>query len=396
MNNEKSEKMNIINDYNEIKDEIIAIRRKIHQNPELSNDEFETAKTICECLDKYNISYKFPVAKTGICAFIGNADKGKTVLIRADMDALPVKEESGVDFSSKNDGVMHACGHDVHVANALAAAIILKKHEAELKGCVKIIFQPAEETDGGAEPMINEGILNNPDVDVAIGIHVTPLYPTGDMYFKEGPLMAAPDDFTLTFVGKSSHGAEPENGINPMNPASEFVLGIHKELAKEIDFSKNVFSVCTFNCGTSFNQIADTATLSGTFRSYDDKDRKACDRICREYAEKLCEKYNTKIKFAYSYRYPPLINDATVCKDVKAFAEKIFGKDKIKEFEKPLMTGEDFSYIAREVPSVFIWAGCGDENHPCVLHSANFYADENVIEKAVRLFVGYTFDYLNR
>lgn len=388
--------MNVLNDYLEIKDEIIAIRRKIHQNPELSGLEFETAQTICDCLDKYSIKYKSGIAKTGICAIIGNKKSEKCVLIRADMDALPIEEDSGVDFSSENKGIMHACGHDIHIANALASAIILKKYEPILNGCVKIVFQPAEETTGGAEPMINEGIMNSPKPDICLGIHVTPQFPTGELYFKEGALMAAPDDFKLTFIGKSSHGAEPENGINPMNPASEFVLGIHQRMEEKIDFSKNVFSVCTFNCGTSFNQIADTAVLSGTFRSYEDEDRKNADEIIDHYAKELCEKYNTKYSFTYSYRYPPLHNDPDLCKDTMNFCTNTFGKNSVKVFEKPLMTGEDFSYFARLAPSVFIWAGCGDIAKPSVLHSKNFYADENVIEYAVRFFCEYTKEFLNK
>lgn len=387
--------MNIAKDYQEIKDEIIKIRRKIHQYPELSFEEFETAKTICEFLDKYGIEYKSGIAKTGICAYIGDKNSEKAILLRADMDALEFEENTGLEFSSVKKGVMHACGHDVHVANLLAAAYILKKHEAKLKGCVKLVFQPAEETDGGALPMIEEGVLENPAPECCLGVHISPSYPLGELYFKEGPLMASPDDFIVEFVGKSSHGAEPQNGINPIEPAAEFVLGIKSKLEEKIDFTHNVYTVCVLNAGKAYNIIPDKAIVRGTFRSFAEEDRHTSEAITKEYAKMLCEKYHTKCNVTYNYMYPPLINDIEVCKDVKKFAQKEFGKEKVKDFEKPLMTGEDFAYFAKYVPSVFVWAGCEKKGINCGLHSSEFDPDENVIETAARLYAGYAIEYLS-
>ncbi len=385
--------MDIQKEYNEIKEEIIAIRRKIHQNPELGFSEFETSKTIRECLDTHGIKYKYPIAKTGICAYVGNPKKDCNVLIRADMDALPFEENTGLEYSSKNKGVMHACGHDIHVANALAACLILKKYEDKLGGQVKFMFQPDEEVAGGALPMIEEGILENPHTDVAIGIHVSPSYETGELYFKSGPLMASPDDFFIKFIGKSAHGAEPQNGINPILPASEFVCAIRGELEKEIDFEKNTASICCINAGTSFNIIPDTATVEGTFRSFDNKDRDKAKEIFEKTAADIAKKHGAKCECSYNYCYPPLICDDIICSFAIECAQAEFGKKSVKLLDKPLMTGEDFAYLAQKVPSVFVWIGCKDKEHECCLHSSNFFANEAAIETGARMFVRFAAEY---
>jgi len=327
-------------------------------------------------------------------ALVGNPDRGKTILIRADMDALETEEKTGLSFASERKGYMHACGHDIHIANALAAAYILKKHESKLNGCVKFVFQPAEETTGGAQPMISEGVLENPHVDVCIGAHVSAMYPTGELYFKEGALMASPDDFELAFIGKSTHGAEPQNGINPLNPACEFVLNINRKLSEAISFEQNVFSICSVNGGNSNNIIPDTACILGTFRSFSQGDREKADSIICSFAKELCTKYNCGYSCTYNYLYPPLVNNSKMTELAKKCAHRIVGAENVKKFEKPLMTGEDFSYFACERPSVFVWAGCGKDKSPIPLHSSHFVADENVIEVVASLFCDFVFEYL--
>ena len=381
--------------YEEIKDEIISIRRKIHSRPELSFREFETADTICSFLDKYKIRYKRNIAKTGICAYIGDITKGKTVVFRADMDALEIEEKTGLDFASEIKGIMHACGHDIHVANALGICYVLKRMEDRFQGCVKVIFQPAEEEEGGALPMIEEGVLDD-GADLCLGMHISPLYETGTVYFKEGALMASPDDFHIEFTGKSAHGAEPENGINPIMAASEFICGIHRELSKEISFDENVFTVCTINGGNAYNIIPDCTVISGTFRSFSQKDRICCEKILDEYTKKVCSSYGAKHKLTYNYMYPPLINNPDECRKFKSFALSILGSEKVKTFEKPLMTGEDFSYFAQKVPSVFIWAGCKKEGSDCRLHSSEFVVNEKVLDTGVKLFSEYIFEYMKQ
>jgi len=379
--------------YEEIKEEIISIRRRIHSRPETAFMEFETADTICQFLDKYKIRYKSHIAKTGICAYIGDESKGKTVVFRADMDALEIEEKTGLEYSSEIKGVMHACGHDIHIANALGICYVLKNFEESLQGCIKVIFQPAEEGAGGALPMIEEGVLEN-SVDLCLGMHVSPSYETGTLYFKEGALMASPDDFTIEFIGKGAHGAEPEKGINPITVACDFICGVHGELSKKISFEENVFTVCSINGGISNNVIPDRVNVSGTFRSFSQNDRKLCEKTLNEYAQSVCASYDAGYKLTYNYMFPPLINNPEECKKLKTFATSRIESSRVKELEKPLMTGEDFAYFAQKYPSVFVWAGCKKEGFDCSLHSSNFVADENVLDTVVKLFSEYIIEYL--
>ena len=383
--------MQFCDEYKLIKDEIIGLRRYFHSHPELSFREYNTMEKICSVLDKYEISYTKGIVKTGICCVIGKKAE-KTLLIRADIDALPTDEKTGLEFSSLKDGVMHACGHDIHISSALCTAIILKKHEQELNGCVKIVFEPGEETTGGALPMIEEGVLHNPEVTCSIAGHVTPEIETGKIKLKSGPIMASPDDFEITFVGKSSHGAEPQNGINPIMPASEFALGIKNE-AIPVVAGGNVLSVCTLLADGSVNTIPDEAKVLGTFRSFDQISRDKAAKVIGEFADKCAKKYGATIKYKYNFLYPPVVNDANLTKDFCRIATDTLGEENVLEFERPLMTGDDFSYFANAVPSVYFWFG-GKLKENDKLHSSSFSADENSIEICSKVFCEFARWYL--
>lgn len=383
--------MTFTEEYKLIKNEIINLRRHIHAHPELSFNEYNTRDSICAILDKYNISYTKGIAKTGICCVIGQKTD-KVLLIRADIDALPTKEQTGLDFSSVNDGVMHACGHDIHIASALSAAIVLKKHESLLNGCVKIIFQPGEETTGGAMPMIEEGIMDNPKVTCAIAGHVTPDFENGKIKLKSGPMMASPDDFMINFIGKSAHGAEPQNGINPILPASEFTLGINDFLS-DLLLGDNVLSICTLSADGSVNTIPDKALVLGTFRSFDEETRQKASEKIAEFATKCAEKYGAKADTTYNFLYPPVINEPEITNQFISIAQEVMGKENVSEFEKPLMTGDDFSYFGRYVPSVYFWFG-GKVNDGDKLHSSKFVPNENSIETCAKLFYEFARRYL--
>ncbi len=382
--------MNFTEEYKVIKNEIINLRRYIHAHPELSFNEYNTSASICSVLDRYNISYTKDIAKTGICCQIGQKTD-KVLLIRADIDALPTQEQTGLEFSSVNDNVMHACGHDIHIASALSAAIVLKKHESLLNGCVKIVFQPGEETTGGAMPMIEEGIMDNPKVTCAIAGHVTPDFENGKIKLKSGPLMASPDDFMIKFIGKSAHGAEPQNGINPILPASEFVLGINDFLGDLLS-GGNVLSVCTLLADGSVNTIPDIAMVLGTFRSFDEYSRKKASEMIATFADKCANKYDAKAKTKYNFLYPPVINEPTLTEQFTSLAQEVLGIENVFEFEKPLMTGDDFSYFGKYVPSVYFWFGGKVKDDK--LHSSKFVADENSIETCARLFYEFARWYL--
>jgi len=380
------------NPYAKIKDEIVSVFKELHKNPELGFSEFKTAEIICSFLRKYNIEYTDNIAKTGVLATIGKKD-GKVLLIRADMDALPVEEVSGLDYSSESPGAMHACGHDIHTSVALATAYLLKQIEDKIDGCVKIVFQPAEETTGGAEPMINEGILDNPRVTAAIGGHVTPQFKVGNVWLKRGPLMASPDDFSVEFIGKSCHGAEPENGRSPIMPAAEFALNIKDIVLSEIAENNCVFSICTLSGGNSVNVIPESAKILGTFRSFSETSRQSAAKAIESYANEIAEKYGVKAKTKYNFLYPPLINNEEMTERMRRVLAKNIGDENIINLEKPLMTGEDFSYFANKVPSVFLWYGCSDGINCAPLHSNKFIADKNAIEFATNIFFEFAKDY---
>ncbi len=383
--------MTFTEEYKLIKNEIINLRRHIHAHPELSFNEYNTSASICAVLDKYNITYTKGIAKTGICCKIGHKTD-KVLLIRADIDALPTQEQTELEFSSVNDGVMHACGHDIHIASALSVAIVLKKHEDLLNGCVKIIFQPGEETTGGAMPMIEEGIMDNPKVTCAIAGHVTPDFESGKIKLRSGPMMASPDDFMIDFIGKSAHGAEPQNGINPILPASEFTLGIN-DFLNDLLSGGNVLSVCTLSSDGGVNTIPDIALVLGTFRSFDEVSRQKASEKIADFANKCAEKYGAKAKTTYNFLYPPVINDCTLTKQFTCIAQEVLGMGNVSEFENPLMTGDDFSYFGKYVPSVYFWFG-GKINDGDKLHSSNFAADENSIETCAKLFYEFARWYL--
>lgn len=381
--------MDFTKEYNLIKEEIISLRRQIHSEPELSFEEYKTSGAICRFLDMHNIPYKSNIASTGVCAIIGKGND-RVLLIRADIDALPTEEKTNLEFASKNKGVMHACGHDIHIASALACATILKKHEDKLKGTVKIVFQPGEETTGGAEPMISEGIMENPDVTQAICGHVTPNYEVGTIAVKPGAIMASPDDFMIEFVGKSTHGAEPENGISPIIPGCEFVSSL-KDIENDLTSGANVLSICTIKADGSINTIPDNLKILGTYRSFDDKMRHtACDTL-KALSEEICKKYGTKLNYKYNFLYPPVINDEKMTEDFVSATKEVCKN--IVILDKPFMTGDDFAYFAKCVPSVYFWFG-GKADKDCTLHSSQFIVSEDAIFECAKVYLNYALNYL--
>ena len=384
--------MNFKAEYEAIKQTTMDARREIHRPPELEFEEIQPAETICSVLDKFGISYVRGIAKTGIVATIGK-EYDKVLLIRADMDALPIEERTSLEFASENYGVMHACGHDIHIASALAAAVILKNNEHLLHGAVKVVFQPAEEGDGGATPMINEGILENPKVTCAIGGHVTAEYDVGVIRTKPGALMASPDDFSIKFIGKSTHGAEPQNGISPILPACEMVSKASEIQAKLCENYPDVLSVCSVIANGGINIIPDEALILGTFRSVSSENRKNAQVLLKEYAQKIADDYSCRLEFNYNEMFAPLINDEATTKVLCDIARAVVGEENVFIMQKHLMTGEDFSAFGEFVPSVFFWYG-GKKDTATPLHSSDFVANEDAIEVCAHIFCEFANNYL--
>ena len=372
--------------------EIIDLRRTLHQNPEFAFEELKTGEIIKSFLKKHGIMYKDKIAKTGILAEINTKRCGKTILVRADMDALKISEKNDIEYKSQNEGMMHACGHDFHIAIALFCAAVIKRLENDISGCVRFMFQPAEEETGGALDMINEGALKN--VDMAVGLHVDPETETGKIRLKDGEFFASPDFFNAEIIGKGSHGAQPENAIDPIKILTEILCNIHKNV-DDATQNKVIMSVCKLNSGFSENSIPDTASFGGTVRAFDNTSRKNADRAIEETIKTACGRKNAKYGYKYTYLYPPLINDKNVAALLKKSAEKVIGKENILVAEKNML-GDDFSYIAENVPSCYFKLGC--KNDPKIssnkLHTPNFNPNEDAIKPGAEIFVRFILDNL--
>ena len=382
---------------NEISAKVIEIRRYLHAHPEIAFEEVNTSKYIRSMLDEFGIEYKYPVAKTGVCALIKGGKPGKTILLRADMDALPIFEEAQCDFKSETDGMMHACGHDAHVAIMLGAAYVLNKMKENLCGNVKFVFQPGEEGIGGAEPMIKEGVMENPTVDAALGFHVTNLVKTGQILVKNGPVMAAPDEFDIVIKGRGGHGAHPDESIDPIVTASEFILSLQTIMSRNMAPGKpGAVSVTAVHGGATYNIIPNEVVIKGTARSADLDTQKLMPKRIEEILKGVCMAHGCEYDYNFRYMYPITINDAGITDIVREAAYKIMGKENVIEYDTCSMEGEDFSYFANAAPGAYIKLGMrGNGKGEHTLHSSKFDIDEDALEYGVTLAVQTVIDYLN-
>ena len=376
-------------------DEVVSFRRHLHQNPELSFEEFKTSEFVCSVLDKYQINYVKGIVKTGIIAIIeGKNPSKKTILLRADLDALPIEEKNNVAYKSQNLGVMHACGHDAHTASVLGTAIILNQLKNEFEGTVKIMFQPGEEVlPGGSSLMIKEGVLQNPKVDVAIAQHVFPSMEVGKVGFREGMYMASTDELHITITGKGGHAAMAGDYNNPLVVASHIITEIEKQSPFVIDTEgvarntqNNIPTVIAFGKiegKGATNVIPESVYLAGTFRTMDEDWRKEVKTKITDIINSVCAKYNTKADINIIDGYPFLTNDVETTKHCKQAAIEYLGKENVEDL--PLrMTAEDFAYITQQVPSCFYRLGTGNKEKGISsgVHTSTFDIDEKALEIA--------------
>lgn len=372
--------------------DIIAIRRHLHAHPELSFKEFETAAYVAGRLKEYGIPYHEGIAGTGIVAIIeGTEPASKVLALRADLDALPIKEENNVEYCSKNEGVMHACGHDVHTASLLGAARILNQLRADWKGTIKLIFQPGEEKlPGGAQIMINEGVLENPSPSAIIGQHVLPSLATGKVGFRSGMYMASTDELYLTVKGKGGHAALVDQYINPLLIASRILRALDAEF---MDIKKRnipeIPTVLAFGKILGYgatNVIPDEVKLEGTFRTMNENWRNEAHRIMKNMAERIAEEMGGKCEFNIVRGYPFLVNDEKVTSRCKANAIKFLGKENVVDLEMR-MTAEDFAYYSQVLPACFYRLGTGNVERGITsgLHTPTFDVDESSLETAMGL-----------
>ncbi len=365
-----------------------AIRRHLHQFPELSFQEFETSKYIQQQLTEAGIEFTAGYVKTGIVALIkGRNPNKRTILVRADMDALPINEKNDVSYKSCNEGVMHACGHDVHSACALGAAFILNDLKNEWEGTVKIMFQPGEEVlPGGAKLMIEAGVLENPKVDNAIALHVFPSMEVGKVGFKTGMYMASTDELYITVNGKGGHAAMPNEYVNPLIIASEMLLEINNTFMINEQHIPTVVAFGGIEGKGATNVIPAKVELKGTFRTMDEKWRSDVHEQLHEIVKKHSLKYGVESILNIVKGYPFLVNDEDFTNQCLASAQNYLGLENVEEL--PLrMTAEDFAFITQKVPSCFFRLGTGNTKNNIVsgVHTATFDVDEQCLEVGMAL-----------
>lgn len=380
----------------------LGLRHKIHENPELSFEEVSTQELISKRLTELQIEHKTNIAKTGILAIITGTkptnNPTKTVLIRGDMDALPVLENTNLLFSSKNNGVMHACGHDIHTAVLLCCAEVLSQNKDKFSGNVKLMFQPGEETTGGALPMIKSGILINPNVDTCIALHVEPSLYVGQVRLKSGAAYSSPDEFTIKIIGKGGHAAYPHQCIDPIVISANIISQLQTISSRMVDpFEPVVVSVCSIHGGTAFNVIPDEVNILGTARSFSAKARDLLEEKIEVVVKNICNLHGAGYEYKFNRLFPSLINDKETIDKLTDSAKKFLEPENVLIGGNPTAAGEDFAYLPLDVASsALFWLGStdsGSEIHP--LHSDKFVASDDCIQFGAEIFLDYTLNFLN-
>jgi amidohydrolase len=383
----------------EIKAELIQIRRDIHAHPETGLQEIRTAALIVEKLKSLGIDVKSKVGITGVVGTLRGKYPGKTILIRADMDCLELQEQNEVDYKSMFPGRMHACGHDAHTTWVLGAAMILSSMTDKIHGNVKFLFQPAEETEGGADRMIQEGALEDPHVDAAIGAHVWPAIESGKIGVKYGPMMAAPDLFRITIYGKGGHGAEPHNCIDPIAIACQVYMAFQTIISRKTNpVEPAVLTVGQFNAGTAHNIIPDKVDMVGTVRTLTYELRESIPKMMEAVLKGITEANGATYKFEYIPYYPPVINADEMTALIEEAGKEILGEGYVIRLDEPTMGGEDFSYFQQKVPGTFFTVGTYNADKGLVksLHNPQFNLDEDILPKAAAVLAQCAIAYLNR
>ena len=379
-------KIKIREEIKNIKDEIYTIRRHFHRYPELSFKEFNTAETISQHLNNLGISHKKGVGKTGIVGEI-NFGPGPTIALRADMDALPIQEENNLDYKSLNDGVMHACGHDGHMAILLGAANALSKNSKLKKGTVRFIFQPAEEGLGGAKYMIEDGCLDK--VDEIYGLHLWNYQLYGEVGIKDGPVMASADLFDIEVSGKGGHGATPQGTIDAIVVASNLVTMLQTIVSRNTNpLESTVLSIGKIKGGHNFNIISDKVHMSGTTRAYTEENRKMIKQRMKEVIEGVSKSFGADIKLNYKDGYPPTVNHSSQVEKVLEAASSVVASGAKNPYLS--MGGEDFSYYLQNKPGCFFFVGSAPNENEILStphHCSHFNIDERALLIGASVYV---------
>ncbi|HYP29227.1 MAG TPA: amidohydrolase [Blastocatellia bacterium] len=373
-------------------EQLIKDRRDFHMHPELGYTEQRTARVVSERLEQYGYDVKRGVGRTGVVGLLrgaGGGQAGRTLLLRADMDGLPIQEENRVDYVSQNAGVMHACGHDAHVAIGLAVAKRLMSERERIRGNVKFAFQPAEEGGNGAVAMIDDGVLEAPAVSAAVGLHVWNNLPVGKVGIRAGAVMAAVDEFNLTVQGRGGHGALPHQTVDALVTAAQVVTALQTIVSRNVSpLDSVVVTVGKFSAGNAFNIIADTATLRGTVRTFSEETHRDIPVMFERVVRGVCESMGATYHLDYKRQTIPLVNDEGVSDLVAEEAAGVVGPENIIRDESVrTMGGEDMSYFLERVPGSFFFLGTRNEARGLVHphHSPKFDIDESALQIGVEI-----------
>ena len=375
------------------KDWMVDIRRRLHRIPERGFAEVKTQRVIMETLNALGIPYT--TERTWVVGVIEGGLPGEVVALRADMDALPLEEPEGLPFRSEHPGMMHACGHDAHMTMVLGAAKVLMGMRDRLPGTVKLLFQPAEETDGGAEPMVQRGVMENPHVDRVYGLHVQPYLPVGVIETRAGTLNASTDDVELTILGRSSHGAYPESGADAIVCAAQVITSLQTLVSRNVSpLASAVLSLGMISGGTAGNIICDRVTLRGTLRTANGEIRAMMKRRIGEVASGVAAAMGCTAEVRITSGYAALVNDEAEAGRVMRVGARLLGERNVVRKAAPSMGGEDFSFFCESVPGAFFHLGCvKKEDMPApLLHSRDFHLDEDCLTVGAMMHVALVLD----
>ncbi len=368
--------------------ELVAWRRELHRNPELGFEERRTASFIAEKLLALGIETRTGIAKTGVVGILRAARRAAPgILLRSDMDALPIEERPGREYGSTIPGRMHACGHDGHMAMLLGAATLLVKHGDELRRDVTLCFQPAEEGAGGARAMLDEGVLRLADSREAVALHLWTPCPAGTLHLRSGPMMAAQDEFAARIIGRGGHGALPHAAIDPVVAAAQAIVALQTVVSRSVDpIEPAVVSIGAIHAGSAPNAIPEEARLAGTLRSFREEVRELLRRRLREVLEGTARVAGCRVELDLKPGFPAVVNDPRVVDAIRRIGGVVFGEDNVVEIP-PLAASEDFAHFLREVPGAFVFLGAGNPGRGLTAphHSPDFDFDESVLPRGAEL-----------
>lgn len=377
----------------QLADDVVAWRRDFHRHPETAFNEHRTAGVVAQRLRALGFEVTTGIATTGVVGVLRGSKPGKTIMLRADMDALPIEEETTHDFRSTIAGTMHACGHDGHVAILLGAAQLIADRQDELAGTICLVFQPAEEGYGGAKVMLEQGLIERFKIERAYGLHISSAYPTGMLGFREGDFYASSDSIEIEVKGRGGHGSAPHQTIDPIFTAATFVTSVQQIVSRQVDpLEPAVVTVGSFHGGTIHNVIPRAVKMMGTVRTFSEEVRKCMPERIERVLKACCDASGAAYSFDYLWRYPITTNDAAQNAYARELARLTFGDGRIFEADK-LMGAEDFSFFAQRVPACFYTlGGRGGETTSHPHHSSLFDFDEAALPVGVRMMAALAFD----